>query len=137
MASSVNKVSGGRGRGRAKALAAALNNPGENGKPIQKYVPLNNTSKLTEDVDVFKQIEEAVDLCLRETTPQNLHFCLSKADEFATDDEKIAKVVNTLIEKCLKEKRLAENGGQVAAIFISSHKIGRKFRDIFLQKVCI
>ena len=133
MATSV-KISAGRGRGRAKNLLGLMNNPGENGQLMKKYSPINNP-KPPENVDPFKPVEEAMDLCLRETTPENLQFCLSRTDEFAISDEKIKKVVSLLFDKCLEERRLASSGGQVAAMLTSSEKIGHTFRNMFLIKV--
>jgi hypothetical protein len=131
------KTSAGRGRGRAKSSTSSLNNPGGNGHEFKKYVPILSSTepKVVKYVDTFKPVEESLELCLRKATPENLQSCLSKADEFAITDEKIKKVVSSLFEKCLQERRLAANGGQVAATLISSEKIGPTFRNMFLKKV--
>ena len=130
------KTSAGRGRGRAKSSASSQNNPGGNGHEFKKYVPiLSSTEPKVVNVDTFKPVEESLELCLRKATPENLQSCLSKADEFAITDEKIKKVVSSLFEKSSKERRLAANGGQVAATLISSEKIGPTFRNMFLKKV--
>lgn len=132
------KTSAGRGRGRARSSASSQNNPGGNGHEFKKYVPiLSSTEPKVVNVDTFKPVEESLELCLRKATPENLQSCLSKADEFAITDEKIKKVVSSLFEKCLQERRLAANGGQVAATLISSEKIGPTFRNMFLKKVNI
>jgi hypothetical protein len=132
------KTSAGRGRGRARSSASSQNNPGGNGHEFKKYVPiLSSTEPKVVNVDTFKPVEESLELCLRKATPENLQSCLSKADEFAITDEKIKKVVSSLFEKCLQERRLAANGGQVTATLISSEKIGPTFRNMFLKKVNI
>ena len=132
MATSV-KLNAGRGRGRARNLLGLVNNPGGSGPPVTKYVPIN----APQQVDPFKPVAEAMDLCLRETTPENLQLCLSRTDEFATSEEKITKVVGLLFDMCLGRRSLAASGGQVAAILTSSEKIGPTFRNMFLRKVNI
>ena len=134
MATSAPRSAAGRGRGRARMLGSMINNPGENGQPIQKYIPINNTQP-TANVDTFKPVDESLNLCLRETTQDNLKSCLSTTDKFAKTDEEIKKVVSSLFEKCLGDQNLAASGGQVAAILISSEKVGPTFRNIFLKKV--
>lgn len=133
---SAPRVSGGRGRGRAKNLAMMITRPGENCPPVQKYISLNPQAPHNV-VDSFKSFEKALNLCLREPTQENLQTCLLKTEEYGTSDETVRKVVSSLFEKCLEEQRVAVNGGQVAAVLISSAKIGPTFRNIFLKKVSV
>ncbi len=109
--------SAGRGRGRARSVDV-------DGQQ-KKYVPIVNT----------KPVEESLVICLRDTTTENLKNFLSTAERFAASDEEIKKIVSSLFEKCLGERNLAANGGQVAAILISSEKMGSTFRNMFLKKV--
>jgi hypothetical protein len=133
--SAAPRSGGGRGRGRARMLGPATNNPGENGLPIKKYMPLDNTPETK--VDSFKPVDEALDHCLEETTKDNLQSYLITTEKFAENEERIKKVVTSIFEKCCDRIDLAASGGKVAAILISSKKIGPTFRNLFLKKVNI
>lgn len=124
----------GRGRGRARNLANALN-PGTNGQP--KYAPLNVKNDEEQRVESLKlAVDESFRVCLAKTTTENIKSCLAKTEEYAKSETLIQNVISSLFEKCLKQRNFAANGGKVVATLFSSAKMPT-FRTLFFNKVKI